>query len=99
MVTSGLLGKGNLMNVSLKNPAKRSRTRRWWLTICLVGVIVAVSGCHTLSFYGQAAKGQYQLLAHRQAIDRLVADPGTPPRLKSQLELIQKLRGFAEREL
>ncbi len=67
--------------------------------ITLLAVILAVSGCQTLSFYGQAIRGQYQLLAHRQPIEKLVTDSSTPPRLKTQLELLQKLRAFAGTEL
>jgi predicted aminopeptidase len=87
------------MNLHTKCCTRISRKRKLWITICLILVITGVSGCHTLSFYGQAVKGQYQLIANRQSIEKLVADPGTPSRLKSQLELIQKLRGFAEKEL
>jgi predicted aminopeptidase len=64
-----------------------------------LAVILGVSGCHTLSFYGQAVKGQYQLIAHRQSIENLVRDPGTAVRLRKQLELVQKLRVFASEEL
>jgi predicted aminopeptidase len=60
---------------------------------------LGVSGCRTGGFYAQAAKGQYQLLAHRKAVEKLVADPETPATLKHQLELVLALRGFAEREL
>ena len=82
-----------------KNPGKLNRLRKWVIAITLLLVVVAVSGCQTLSFYGQAIKGQYQLLAYRQSVEKLVADPGTTARLKSQLELLQKLRAFADKEL
>ena len=87
------------MNFQTKCCARISRKRKVWITICLLLVITGVSGCHTLSFYGQAVKGQYQLVANRQSIEKLVADPATAPRLKSQLELLQKLREFAKQEL
>src|SRR6266446_6631549 len=83
----------------IENPRKISPTRKWLMGITLLAVILAVSGCQTLSFYGQAIRGQYQLLAHRQPIEKLVADSSTPPRLKTQLELLQKLRAFAGTEL
>ncbi len=82
-----------------KNPGKLNRLRKWVIAITLLLVVVAVSGCQTLSFYGQAIKGQYQLLAYRQSVEKLVADPGTTARLKNQLELLQKLRAFADKEL
>jgi len=87
------------MRIEIKFFRKLSRTRKYWITACFLAVIVGVSGCHTLSFYGQAVKGQYQLIAHRQSIEKLVRDPGTPVRLKKQLELVQKLRAFAAQDL
>jgi len=78
---------------------KQRLARKWWITICFLSVILAVSGCHTLTFYGQAAKGQYQLLARRQPLEKLTADPQTPARLKRQLELVKRLRAFAQQEL
>src|SRR5439155_17459329 len=82
-----------------KNPGQLNRLPKWVIAITLLLVVVAVSGCQTLSFYGQAIKGQCQLLAYRQSVEKLVADPGTTARLKSQLELLQKLRAFADKEL
>ena len=51
------------------------RGRKWVIALSLGVVLLAVSGCQTLSFYKQAIKGQYQLLAHRQPIEKLIADP------------------------
>src|SRR5881396_1056364 len=82
-----------------ENPRKITPARKWIMGSALVAIILIVSGCRTLSFYGQAIKGQYQLLAHRQPIEKLVADSNTPARLKSQLELVQNLRAFAGKEL
>jgi predicted aminopeptidase len=62
-------------------------------------VLVAVSGCQTLSFYGQAAKGQYQLLAHARKVRKLLAEPQTPAPLKERLRLLLSLRQFAEQDL
>ena len=87
------------MSEGQKNPGKVSRLRKWAIAIALILIVVAVSGCQTLSFYGQAIKGQYQLMAYRQTVEKLVADSRTPARLKSQLELLQKLRSFADKEL
>jgi predicted aminopeptidase len=61
--------------------------------------MVAVSGCQTLSFYAQAAGGQYQLLAHKQSIPKLLADPATPAPLKTQLQLLSNLLAFAKTDL
>jgi predicted aminopeptidase len=73
--------------------------RKWLLAPALLLTLLAVSGCHTLSYYGQAIKGQYQIVANQQKIDKLAADPQTPPPLKTKLELVQELRTFAAKDL
>ncbi len=84
------------MNLSLK-PVQR--LRKWTLAPALLLAVLAMSGCRTLSFYGQAIKGQYKIVAHEQKIKKLLADPQTPAPLKAKLELIQSLRAFAGKDL
>ena len=62
-------------------------------------LIFTLSGCSTLSYYTQAVHGEYEILAHRQSVDKLIANPKTPPKLKQQLQLVQQLRTFAKTEL
>jgi predicted aminopeptidase len=38
-------------------------------------------------------------MAHRESIDKIIANPNTDPRLKQKLELLQKLRAFADGDL
>ena len=83
----------------LTGQPKRSRYRQWVVGLLLLVAVLGVSGCHTLSFYGQAAKGQYQIFAHQEPIDKLLLAADTPPRLKQRLELLRDLRGFAGQEL
>jgi predicted aminopeptidase len=52
-----------------------------------------------MHFYGQAIKGQCQLVLNEQSIDKLRNDPHTPQRLKERLELLERLRAFAAEEL
>jgi predicted aminopeptidase len=59
-------------------------------------VVICVSGCHTLGFYGQAVKGQYEIFAHQEPIENLAAAPTTPALLKQRFELLSDLRGFAK---
>src|SRR5882724_9662624 len=75
------------------------RGRKCVIALSLGVVLLALSGCQTFSFYKQAIKGQYELLAHRQPIDKLIADPQTESRLRQKLELLQKLRAFADHDL
>jgi predicted aminopeptidase len=78
-------------------PARR--LRKWLLAPSLLLALLALSGCQTLSFYGQAIKGQYQIVAHQQKIKALVSDPQTPAALKTKLELVQEMRAFAAQDL
>jgi predicted aminopeptidase len=79
--------------------SKLSRRKKWLLAALLAIVIAAVPGCQTIGYYSQAAKGEYQILAHQKSIDKLIADPQTPEKLRSQLQLVQQLRAFAKNQL
>jgi predicted aminopeptidase len=69
------------------------------MVLLVVAAGMAVSACHTVSFYGQAIKGQCQLLARERHIEKLLATRETPEPLKERLRLVLGLRGFAEKEL
>jgi predicted aminopeptidase len=66
------------------------KIRRSYLCLLLIG---------GLGYYFQAIRGEYQILAHRRSIEKLIADSKTPAPLKQQLQLVQKLRAFAKTEL
>jgi predicted aminopeptidase len=83
----------------LANKHANQRYRKWLIGLLLLVIVLGVSGCHTLSFYGQAAKGQYQIFAHQRSIDDLLAASDTPKPLKNRLELLRELRAFASSEL
>ena len=82
-----------------RTPKHRRPWRKWLVAPALLLAVLAMSGCQTLSYYGQAIKGQYQIVALEQKIEKLVADPQTPAPLKAKLELVQSLREFAAKEL
>ena len=67
------------------------------LPILLVGFVI--SGCTTIGYYTQAVHGEYQILAHRQPIEKVIANPRTPATTKEKLQLVQQLRAYAETEL
>ena len=83
----------------LRQDRASNRYRKWFIGVVLLLVVVVVSGCHTLGFYGQAIKGQYQIFANQHSIEDLLAESSTSPELKKRLELLQELRGFAKDEL
>lgn len=59
----------------------------------------ALCGCASLGYLTQAAHGEWQLLHERQPIPRVIANPGTPPALKSRLQLVERARQFAVTDL
>ena len=65
----------------------------------LLCLLLALTGCKTAGFYGQAAHGQWRLLADRQPVKKLLAEPATDPALKEKFELLLRLRDYAAQEL
>jgi predicted aminopeptidase len=70
-----------------------------FFSFLLLMMVIAASGCMSMRYYTQAIHGQYQVLAHRQRIDKLIANPQTPVKLRQQLQLVQELRKFAQTDL
>ena len=72
--------------------------RVFWrlVPVLLLGLL---NGCASVSYYGQLASGQVQLLRARQPVDALVADPATPPALRQHLVQAQQARAFASSQL
>lgn len=68
------------------------RTRAALLAL-LIGV--STTGCYEL----QAAYGEAALLAKREPITRVIADPATSPALRRELEEVGRIRDFASRDL
>jgi predicted aminopeptidase len=53
------------------------------------------AGCYLL----ESAQGQLELMSKREPISRVVANPATPPALRTQLESVSQIRKFAIRDL
>ena len=79
--------------------AKAKRFRKWILPAISSLIILGASGCRTLSFYAQAARGQYEILSLETTVEALLASGATPPELKARLQLLQGVRGFAGADL
>jgi predicted aminopeptidase len=52
-----------------------------------------------VSYYAQAAQGQFSLLAQARPLDDWLADPATSPALKAKLQTVREIRRFAVTEL
>jgi predicted aminopeptidase len=62
-------------------------------------ISIPLAGCETLSYYAQAVSGHLDLTVRARSVDALLSDARTPPALREQLALAQRLREFASREL
>jgi predicted aminopeptidase len=58
-----------------------------------------LSGCESTRYYAQAIGGQLGIMRAARPVTEWLADPGTPPDLRSRLELARGVREFASREL
>ncbi|MEM1436418.1 MAG: aminopeptidase [Pseudomonadota bacterium] len=67
--------------------------------LVLPSVLVLLAGCESLSFYGQAARGQLQLLLARQPVARLLAEEELEPPLRQALERSQRLLKYLEDDI
>jgi predicted aminopeptidase len=64
------------------------------LLLCAV-LLPSLSGCYLL----QAAAGQMQIVTRREPINKVLADPATPPELRTRLEYVAAARDFASQQL
>ena len=67
--------------------------------ILLVMMVIGLEACTTLAFYIQSINGQLDVLASRQPLAELTADPRTPEALRQRLKEIEQIRAFAIAEL
>lgn len=61
--------------------------------------LAMLSSCQTAAFYGQAVKGQLEILQKSRPNSEVVADPASTPFLRSQLAAVERIRGFATAHL
>jgi predicted aminopeptidase len=62
-------------------------------------VAVALSGCDTVGYYTQALRGQAELWRATRPVQEVITDPQSSTALKTRLELAERIRVFASREL
>lgn len=76
---------------------------RWALLIAWLGSLALLSGCtsmrSTVGYYWQSIHGHAQLMQAARPLDEWIAQPGTPPALRTRLQLAQRARAFAVAEL
>jgi len=62
-------------------------------------LLLFVSGCQSLGYYAQSARGQWQMVHSARPIDQWLADDSTPDELRIRLELVRQIREFASIQL
>jgi predicted aminopeptidase len=62
-------------------------------------VALLICGCQWAGFYGQAIRGQIDILARQRPIAQLTSSPQTPETLRQRLSLVLEIRRFAGGEL
>ncbi len=56
---------------------------------------ILLTGCATLAYYGQAVRGQLELVYERRPLDEVLADPATTPAVRHKIEIARAAREFA----
>ncbi len=72
------------------------RLFRYLVPACLV---LGLSGCSSLAYYGQLAQGQMRLLNAREPITEITANPQRDAQLRAQLSKAEQARRFASEQL
>ncbi|MES2605551.1 MAG: aminopeptidase [Pseudomonadota bacterium] len=68
-------------------------------TLAVLAFVVSLAACESIGYYGQAVSGQLGLLRQRQSINTVLQNAQLPATQRQQLELVLRLRNFADREL
>jgi predicted aminopeptidase len=69
------------------------------VVIASAALVCGTSGCSSLGYIGQSVGGHLELMQRARPVDQWLADPTTSDALKRKLELSQRIRAFAVREL
>ncbi len=77
--------------------------RRWWLATIAVPLALAgvclLTGCASVRYLAQSVQGHLALLNAARPVASWLDDPALPAPLRQRLELSQRLRDYAVREL
>lgn len=70
------------------------------LVVVIASVIVLVTAsCSNISYYAQSIAGGYEVLAGREPIDEVLADPQVSQDVKDKLKAVLKIREFATSDM
>ena len=92
---AGIFGMHHRLNFCRR--ACRCRYRLFW--VLLLVLIPMLCSCESTRYYGQLVSGQMSILSRRQPIDKILSDPQTSQKLKTQLTELLEVRRFAQHHL
>ena len=67
--------------------------------VVAVAALVGLTGCSNLGYYAQSVSGHMHIMEAAKPVDELLQDPNISTRLRERLELSQRIRDYASREL
>lgn len=79
--------------------SKLSNLNKTILIFIVLTILALSSGCQTVAYYAQAAKGQAQIIFNQQLINHVLQDANIQDSVKDSLREIQKMREFASHKL
>ena len=68
-------------------------------SLALIASSLILAGCETITYYGQAAKGQMQIAMAQKPIEAMLKDETLDEKLREQLETVMAIRAFADESL
>ena len=72
---------------------------KWRAILAALFLAVAMAGCESMTYYGQAIGGQLSLFSRSRPVEDWLADPATTPELRARLLKARAIREFASRTL
>jgi predicted aminopeptidase len=84
---------------SLQFMKKRPLAHSLCAQVAIMFVALGLSGCGNLSYYWQNTQGHLALMNAAKPVQDWLNDPQTPAATKARLELSQRIRDFASKEL
>jgi predicted aminopeptidase len=85
--------------MTLPDLSTRRRTGRRWAWALILLTLAILASCSNLGYYSQSLWGGARVLAKRQSVTRLIADPKTSPEMREKLSRALEMREFAVAEL
>jgi predicted aminopeptidase len=72
-----------------------NRRASLWAGMATSLLAVLLAGCASLAYYRQTLGGHLELMRRQVPIDRVIADPATPPATRERLRQVGDMRRFA----